>query len=571
LIESIHKKAILKLFVSSFICFFLILGWSQSGNAKESTAKQLDESVDVRPDKAWTITFNKAIDPATIHSNSVYVLDALGVKMNGRLTVSADSKEVIVSAPSGGYKHSATYYLHVADLVKDYDGRILKYQIQKRFTIASTATFDVATVHANGNTSVIKSFIAYKDAIASLGANQVILHKGEIIRMPAGIVVTKPTSASVLTTLYSDKELKKGKTYVAADTEFQYIDSTDRYVEVNVAGKSSFIKHENSHLLPWNAVHDRSYYYSAKGILYHSVYETSTKRFGTYQTGTAPSFMRDGEKYYSSDGSHFVTKDGTDVGIGYQYFQYLPVRSATRYTAEEIDAYIMKRLQQLETSFPNHVEYSHAATKSKLIGIGGLLKKIEKEQQINALQILALAQHESNYGLTTWAQQYNNLFGLYVYDDNPDQRYFKTVEQNIQELVNVFLNKNYIPPNAKHANGAIFGNKVIGFNVKYASDPYWGSKAAGHLYRIDQMMGGKDLSNPYKIGLTNASVLNIRTGPGTNYPIAFTYEQSEVPLIIIDDALTEKSWIKIQSDSLQYKELYVHRSYVDGLPIIYSR
>ncbi|WP_318618210.1 glucosaminidase domain-containing protein [Sporosarcina sp. YIM B06819] len=567
MIYSIHKKTLFQVFAGFVICLILVLGWSQFGDAKEPTTKLLDESVDVRSDKTWTITFNKAIARATINSHSVYVLDASGRKVNGKLTVSADGKEVFIMPPLEGYKQSATYNLYVTQLVKDDDGRALNYQIQKRFTIASTATFDVATVQSNGSTSVVKSYPTYKEAIANVGAHHVILHKGGIIKMPAGIVVTKPTSASVLTTLYLDKELKKEETYVADDTEFHYIDSTEHYVEVNVAGKSRFIKHENSRLFPWNAVQYQSFYYTTNGALYHSVYTASTGNYGTYQAGIAPSFMRDGDKYYSMDGSHFITKDGVNAGIGYQYFQYLPVRSVTKYTAQEIDAYIMKRLKQLETTFPNHKEYAQAASKSKLIGIGELLKKIEKEQQINALHILALAQHESNYGLTTWAQQYNNLFGLYVYDDNPDHRLFESVEQNIRELVTIFLNKNYIPPNAKYANGAIFGNKAIGFNIKYASDPYWGSKAAGHLYRIDQMMGGKDIANPFKLGLTNRSGLNVRTGPGTNYPIAFTYDKSEVPLIIIDDMLPEKSWIKIQSDSLQYEELYVHRSYVEELPV----
>ncbi|UZN00089.1 glucosaminidase domain-containing protein [Lysinibacillus sp. MHQ-1] len=61
----------------------------------------------------------------------------------------------------------------------------------------------------------------------------------------------------------------------------------------------------------------------------------------------------------------------------------------------------------------------NATTKSKLIGLGSVLKDIEANAHINAMLILALAQHESAYGMSDHAQNLNNLFGLYVYDTNP--------------------------------------------------------------------------------------------------------------------------------------------------------
>lgn len=181
--------------------------------------------------------------------------------------------------------------------------------------------------------------------------------------------------------------------------------------------------------------------------------------------------------------------------------------------------------------------------------------------------MLALAQHESAYGLSNRAQQYNNLFGLYVSDNNPLAKYFPTVESNIDELIKAFINKNYLPPNAGYANGAVFGNKAIGINMKYASDPYWGAKAAGHMYRIDQMMGGKDSITKYKLGITNTSGLNVRTGPGTENTAAYRYTKAGMPITILDDNLPEAEWIKILSDSVDYEELYIHRDYVQEIPV----
>lgn len=276
--------------------------------------------------------------------------------------------------------------------------------------------------------------------------------------------------------------------------------------------------------------------------------------------------MVDGERYYSWDGIHFTDRNGSHVGTGYQYFQFLPARSKTHYTAEEIDTYIMHTLQSLETDYPNNPTYKNASTKSKLIGLGTLLKEIEEKEKINALHILALAQNESTYGLSHIAQQSNNLFGLNVHDDRPVSDYFETVEDNILELVNNYLNKNYIPPNGGYAYGAIFGNKAVGFNVKYAADPYWGAKAAGHMYRIDKMMGGKDLANPSTIGLTTEA-LNVRTGPGTDNERIFRYMKTGMPVIIVEP-VDASPWLKIVSDAIEHDELFVHGDYVKELPIV---
>ena len=101
---------------------------------------------------------------------------------------------------------------------------------------------------------------------------------------------------------------------------------------------------------------------------------------------------------------------------------------------------------------------------------------MEANSHINAMLILSLAQHESAYGMSDHAQNLNNLFGLYVYDTNPLNKKFDSVEANIYELVEKFLQPNYITPGGRYTNGAVVGSKAIGFNVKYASDPFWGAK-----------------------------------------------------------------------------------------------
>lgn len=427
--------------------------------------------------------------------------------------------------------------------------------------------FSTASIQADGTTKVIKNYATYDLALAAVKADQVVQYGDSIIKMPGGIVITKPTLSSSLTNIYTKSDLRTAETYVTADTELEYVSSTDKYVEIKVAGKRGFIKQENAILKPWKAVKERSYYTVSNGSLHHYIYSNVDGKFSVVnEVGKAPNGLVAGQKYFSWDGINFFHSNGSKAATGYQYFQYLPARSTTNYTAAEIDAYIVKMLKSLEASYPNSSVYKDASKRSKLVGLGTYLKKVEKEQKVNAMLILALAQHESAYGLSVRAQDFNNLFGIRVFDDNPDDLHFKTVEASIDTLMKDYFNKNYIPPNAPHANGAVFGNKAMGFNMKYASDPYWGAKAAGHWYRADKMMGGKDAAKAYKVGLTTAS-LNIRTGPGTSNRSVYKYSKSNIPVIIVDQA-KPSPWVIVGSDTVEFDYLYASGDYINEIRLV---
>lgn len=523
-----------------------------------------DHSPNQEPDKSWTITFNKPVKRETV-PGSIYITDSQGIIQENVLSYSDADKKIHIAPPVGNYRYGEHYTLVITQAVENTDGQSLKSPITKTFSIKAGVTYDLANVQANGTTSIIERFPSFEAAANRMNSNQVVLLQNKIIHMPAGLVSTVAYGGSSLTILYANEALTTQETYIPADTELLYVDSTAKSVKVELAGRNFYIKPQNARLLPSQTVTDRTYYKVSKGSLYHFIYSHNAKKFASYEMGAAPRFMQEGAKYYSTDGSHFHDVAGKAVGTAHQYFQYLPMRSMTRYTAEELDAYIMKQLRSLENAYPQSTFYKNATTRSKLIGMGAELKRIEQESHINAMHILALAQHESQYGLSSYALNYNNLFGLYVTDDNPQNKYFASVSKNIQELVDSFLNRNYLPPGAKYANGTNFGNKAIGMNVKYASDPYWGSKIGGHLYRMDRSMGGKEMANQLMIGLTNEVKLNVRQDPNTSRAGVYQYAKIGMPLIIKNDQLPENPWIQIRSDVAPYDVLYVHGSYVDRL------
>lgn len=428
--------------------------------------------------------------------------------------------------------------------------------------------YATATVDSNGNKKVNKRFDTFDQATAAMGNGQVVLLGDVIVNMHYGIVVTKPTASSSLTNIYEKSDLKSAFTYVTSDTELEYLEATADYVKVKVAGRSGYIKHANADLKTWDMLKGRSYYtVNASGDLVHHIYSNRNGSEASYVMGKAPASMKQGQKYLSWDQIHFMNWSGQPVQTFYNYFQFLPARTQTVYTAAEIDAYIVEMLKGLEAAYPNNATYKDASKRSKLIGIGEVLKKVEREKNVNALMVLALAQHESNYGLSTRALEFNNLFGLRVYDDNPANDHFETVEENINELMDQFFNKNYIPPNAPYANGPIFGTKATGFNMRYASDPYWGAKAAGHMYRADKVMGGRDFGR-YTIGLTLSTGLNARTSPVIGNNIAFTYEKAGVPVAILgSDKKPDRTWYRVVSDDKALEEVYLAGEHVR---VVYS-
>ena len=107
-------------------------------------------------------------------------------------------------------------------------------------------------------------------------------------------------------------------------------------------------------------------------------------------------------------------------------------------------------------------------------------------------------------------------------------------------------------------NGVALGNKMIGINVRYATDPYWGAKTAGHMYRIDQVLGGKDYQQ-YKVGITTGPEVSVRKTPevinSTNnnrvyqYKLAGTIKRLDKMPITLSNTLSQTNgWLRIISE-----------------------
>jgi len=421
-------------------------------------------------------------------------------------------------------------------------------------TLPSTGDFEMR-VWRDNRIQTLKKYPTLADAEKDFSREHgyYIESKGKILKMSYGLVTTNAF------TLVYGADKKSQVTYVSSGSEMEYKNNDANWVEVNLAGYRGYVKRSDVTLQPYHMLKERSYYARSGDNLLHYQYNHLTKSYGSYVAGKAPTALKEGHKYYSWDGATFIDSSSNIVAEQYNYYQFLPVHTATQYTAQELDGYIYKTLAELEVLYRSNpttfYRYKDATKKSKLIGIGQTVKDIEQRYNVNAAMIVSLAIHESLYGLSDRAQLENNLFGLYVTDSNPLLKKFPSVQANVEELMKAFWKKNYIPANAAYANGAVFGNKNIGFNVKYASDQYWGSKAAGHYNRLDGALGSKDYQQNIRVGLTNKPNVAVYNDEGSS--VSFVYKNTEMTVQIVGETA---GYYKVVSDAQPTKHVYIKKA-----------
>ncbi|MER2190064.1 MAG: S-layer homology domain-containing protein [Solibacillus sp.] len=425
---------------------------------------------------------------------------------------------------------------------------------------------DVYYIGSVSNGKIIKNptvYLTYDQAEKADNASNaatLVLKGDKVVKMTSGIASASDTSANTIT-IYADKDFKKSLTYVVEGSEFKYFGSNADYTIVQVADTKGYIKTSEATLTPFALMKGQNSYYIAGGFLTHKTYNHITKSYsGDYVVGEAPSFMKSGVTYYSPDGVNFYS-DGLltkKVGTYYPYFQFASIRQHSNYTAEELDAMIMTLLEERKaTGLPR---YAKATTESRLIGMGTLLKQVEASHNVNALFILATAMHEGDYGISTNSLTKNNIFGIKVYDANTALgSKYKSRDESVMAFLNMYTNLNYVPQSGGYAKGAVPGNKTTGMNVHYASDPFWGSKIGGHMYRMDNRFGKKDFGqNDLAMVLNNGESVNARTEASTTSEKQFTYSAKVIgetgkfgyPVVIVEEtkAADGYTWYKVRSD-----------------------
>ncbi|MFQ7539513.1 MAG: SH3 domain-containing protein, partial [Clostridium sp.] len=90
----------------------------------------------------------------------------------------------------------------------------------------------------------------------------------------------------------------------------------------------------------------------------------------------------------------------------------------------------------------------------------------------------------------------------------------------------------------------------------YASDPYWGEKAAQYFYEMDHAMGDQD-HNRYALGIVKSSGVSIYKNADTKSDVIYRIKKGYDAALILLEKVENKdgSWYRVQSDpSLDSKQ-----------------
>jgi len=358
-------------------------------------------------------------------------------------------------------------------------------------------SFSVVEFNSDGSKRLISSYADFNTAKNNVNGSQAIMKGNSIVYIKNGIAVSNS-----VTNIFDGANLANpSRTYVSSGTELQYLDASENWVKISIGGKEGYVDPKNVNLTPASLIADRSSYKRVGSELYHTIYNPLTKVSNAVLLGEAPSFMVEGQKYYSWDGMNFTDANGTIAGQWTIFHRSLDLRTPSSYTGEELDRYLndnypeqyKKALAQFLMKEKGYsMEDAEAiASKSPLAGLGNRFKEMEAKYGVNALYLMAHAIHESAWGTSSIAQNKNNLYGIKATDSDPEGNasVYESFDACVERAAE-FVSTGYLTPSSWKFNGAFLGNKGAGMNVKYASDPYWGEKIAGHMYRAQTYLEG---------------------------------------------------------------------------------
>lgn len=415
-----------------------------------------------------------------------------------------------------------------------------------------------------------------KDRVGNLVFEDVpvVLNDGSIVMsFTPAIIQFKTTSCGANHNLKSKLgSTSKQDTYVNAcyiDDAFLLDESLDE-LQVYMSGYDGWISRHVLYdapsgsetwvnIVPSNQVQNVSYYEVVGEDLVHYISQDVRDELSSSSVviGKAPDFMVENQKYYSYDGNYFyddwtkITSDKVNAlnleDPYYNYFQYLPYRSKTNYTFDELNSYLGELgYTQKPLSYPAN------SNESKLVGEGESFIRAQESFGINGALEFSMALHESGQGRSKISIEKNNTFGMNATDNNPygNATVFTSVKNGVNYHAERYMSWGYTDAiDDFRYFGAHVGNKASGMNVKYASDPFWGEKIAGWYYRMDKVLGSKDYDF-YQLAVKQSDemipilssvdeVMYLSANGKSNLPI------SNYPFLVLEDS---DNLVKVQSD-----------------------
>ncbi len=437
---------------------------------------------------------------------------------------------------------------------------------------------ELASANSDGSLVKVGCYDNYEQAKNIMNTtdndNLVIVQDGKIVDAKYALIDYDQYTSLGYTNIYSDISLSNTLTYISGsysdDAALIEVDYNSGRCKIKVGGVVGWIKKYENEANKTNVLYDivpiswttspNYYQVTDDSIIHHfykNVYLPIDKKYSSITIGRKPSMLNPGN-YYSYDGNYFYSDLKTlliDYKNGnynnsvnsnnpfYNYYQYLSFRSQTNYNADNINQYLGAR----------------TTSNSKLYNTGKAFIDAQNYYGVNAILMLAIGINESGYGNSTISQTKNNLFGINAVDASPGQSAtsFNSVSDCINDFAFKYLSGRFLQPGDFRYFGANLGNKYQGLTVKYASDAYWGEKAAHYYYDIDKYFGFQDY-NYYSTAVLNSDYNNTvyaKKDPN-GYNVSskyYQYKKKGSAIIILDEVKGPSvngntTWYKVTSD-----------------------
>lgn len=394
-----------------------------------------------------------------------------------------------------------------------------------------------------------------------------ITKNGQFYKVKYGVVSLKTTNACDFNVEFKNDFDKKGN-YVNGcyGNDGAYIDS-DIYVGAlfEISGVKGWAEFEDVTIYPLEFLNDNalSNYTVKNGNLYHQVKGniSSNQYMSLINLGSAPAFLNEGSIYYSYDGHYFyndmhnllddLKNDSFENAVNdepyYNYYQYVSHRTYTNIDIDSMNDYftdtlgIQGKLSHYSDKDKDSID--DTLTRSQYYGEIEDFYVNQYEFGANAAMMLALSMNESGMGRSSLAYTRNNLFGHAAYDSDVESnasRYL-SVNSSVYSHAKYYVSGTYSHPGRYQYHGSFFGNKASGMNVSYASDPYWGEKAAQYYCKLDEANGNVDFES-HKLGISLNKTVTVYNENGYSL---YDIKEEDAVFVILDE---NDRYYKVQTD-----------------------
>ncbi len=400
--------------------------------------------------------------------------------------------------------------------------------------------------------------------------NLVLYENDTVLKMEYGIVEFQTNDACTLNVGYRST-IRNDVTSINGcyGIDGVYIGQSNDNVYFVYGGDFGYTSFDSLILRPINSLNVRlSLYRNIDGKLTHLIKSQLSSDFYAYTNiiDYAPSYLKEDTDYYSYDGHYFYDDFKTmsdDYLSGtyenainynepyYNYYMYLPFRSLSNYSYDEINDYFTDVLK-IEGKLDYYDDKANdnandVVNKSQYYGELDSFFIYQNIYGTNALNTLAISILDSSSGKNYKAYSKNDVFLNNAYDNNEERN--KDAYNSISNSVYTFdkyilSNQNGNTYSSLYA-GTYMGDKLSGYNLFNSNDAYYGEKVAANYFKIDNSLNDKDL-NSYCLGIIfNLKQLTFYSDESLSLEVSSLSNLYNYSLIILSE--TEDAY-KVQLD-----------------------